>query len=42
MKDLLIKLSTFRGTDQIKDCKEEAPHSGFGMMSPLEYKKQIK
>jgi len=25
-----------------KDYNEEAPHSGLGMMSPLEYKKQIK
>jgi putative transposase len=26
----------------IKDYNEEAPHSGLGMMSPLEYKEQIK
>ncbi len=25
-----------------KDYNEEAPRSGLGMMSPLEYKKQIK
>lgn len=28
--------------DWFKDYNEEAPHSGLGMVSPIEYKKQIK